>query len=257
MNTLMKLTLALLPSLTLAGGFDTDTFDSWVKMRTGGSNSPVYWYAVGRVYSYPDGELLMTMEGIDTARALADEDDANRIYQLSRKTFVYRDADTGELLTQYKGNPVTPIAYPYQLISYELKGDKLETWVEQGSGKRLQRIGPGTSIDARRAGDDIVFSAPLFLDLETPAGPYQAFEHYDFLYNPDTGDTPKCSWIRYGDLPPWAGGGPSIMHMVTWRIDEYEQLPASMRTYLESEARMWMSPPEDMAAIRALQAPAP
>ena len=47
------------------------------------------------------------------------------------------------------------------------------------------------------------------------------------------------------------------MHMVTWRIDEYEQLPASMRTYLESEARMWMAPPEDMEAIRALQAPAP
>lgn len=45
------------------------------------------------------------------------------------------------------------------------------------------------------------------------------------------------------------------MHMVTWRIDSYEQLPVSMRSYLEAEARLWMAPP--MAAIRALQAAAP
>ena len=236
-----------------ANGFDRDTFRAWVDMRTGGDGRPVYWYAVGEVYAYPSGELLMTVEGIDTARTLWDENDPDVAHQLSRKTFYYRDAVTGQVLREYQGKPVEPIEYPYQFISYELKGDRLQTWVEQGSGRALQRIGPGEDIRARRIGESLLFSAPLFLDLEFPGGRYQAFEHYDFLVEPGSDAPAQCSWVRYGDLPPWAGGKPSIMHMVTWRIDDYEALPARMREYLEAEAPLWMAPPKDLADIRALQ----
>jgi hypothetical protein len=250
----IALLLALIPCAASANGFDPEMFRSWVDMRTGGDGEPVYWYAVGEVYEYPSGKLLMTVEGIDTARTLWDEADANTAYQLSRKTFVYRDSETGDVLREYAGNPVQQIEYPYQFITYQLREDRLQTFVEQGAGKMKQRIGPGEDIRARRVGDGVLFSAPLFLDMEIPgAGRYQAFEHYDFMVEPGSDVTPQCSWVRYGDLPPWAGGGPSIMHMVTWRIDNYADLPESMRSYLESDARLWMEPPRDLAEIRRLQ----
>ena len=253
-RSLIALLLAALPLAVTANGFDRETFRAWVDMRTGGDGEAVYWYAVGEVYDYPSGELLMTVEGIDTARTLWDEADANTAYQLSRKTFVYRDAETGEVLREYAGQPVQQIEYPYQFITYQLQADRLQTFVEQGAGKMKQRIGPGEDIRARSVGDGILFSAPLFLDMEIPgAGRYQAFEHYDFMVEPGSDAAPQCSWVRYGDLPPWAGGGPSIMHMVTWRIDNYADLPESMRSYLESDARLWMEPPRDLAEIRQLQ----
>ncbi len=249
----MGLALLYLPGLVFANGFDQETFKTWVDMRAGGSDKAVYWYAVGEVFAYPSGELLMTVEGIDTARTVWDEEDANTAYQLSRKTFVYRDAKTGEVLKEYRGKPVEQIEYPYQLITYQLKDDRLRTFVEQGAGPMLQRIGPGEDIRARRVGSGILFSAPLFLDMEFPGGRYQAFEHYDFMVEPGSAAIPQCSWVRYGDLPPWAGGTPSIMHMVTWRIDDYAELPAGLRDYLEVEARLWMAPPEDFNEIRVLQ----
>jgi hypothetical protein len=82
----------------------------------------------------------------------------------------------------------------------------------------------------------------------------QAFEHYDFF---DQGAVPgvthpfQISWLRFGDLP--AGLGKGVMHMVSWRVDRYADLPESIRGYLESEARLWLEPPKDIAEIRRLQ----
>ncbi len=249
------LLLGLLPLQAPATGFDPATFQRWVEMRVG-TGDPVYWYCVGTVYSYPDGKPLMRVEGIDTARLDRTLSTTGLAHQLSRKVFVYRDLATGSMLTEWNKRPLPPIAYPYQYITYELKGEKLETFVEQGVAPRVQRIGPGTGIVTRRVGETLVFTAPLFLDFPTPSGErYQAFENYDFFVHPRSSGLThpyQISWLRYGDLP--GGDGKSIMHMVAWRVDRYADLPESIRGYLESDAgRLWKEPPRDLAEIRRLQ----
>lgn len=235
-------------------GFTRETFAQWVDMRVG-RGEPVYWYAVGTVYTYPEGKPVMRMEGVDAARLERSLSSATEAHQVSRKTFVYRDADTNAVLREYQGKPLPPIAYPYQYITYALRDNALETWVEQGAGARKQRIGPGTDLAVRRIGNTLAFSAPLFLDMPMPGGArMQAFEHYDFF---DQGAVPgvthpfQISWLRFGDLP--AGLGKGVMHMVSWRVDRYADLPESIRGYLESEARLWLEPPKDIAEIRRLQ----
>ncbi len=262
----MRLTALLVSAVLLAlpGGrvvaseaFDRESFEDFVAMRTG-DGEPVYWYTTGTVYSYPDGEALFLMEGIDTARHVRDPEDEVRVKQLSRKVFFYRDIDSGEVLREYRGREVTPIAYPYQLITYALDEGRLLTWVEQGSGPMLQRFGPIDNIQLRRIGRTRVYTAPLFLDF--PIGNnrrYQAFENYDFFIHPD--DTGlaypnQLSWVRYGDLPPFAGDGHAIIHLVSWRVDSYDALPEAMRDYLENDAPLWRAPPEDLEEIRELQA---
>jgi len=235
-------------------GFTPEVFARWVDMRVG-KGEPVYWYAVGTVYTYPEGKPVLRMEGIDAARLERSLSSPTQAHQVSRKTFIYRDPTSNALLREWQGQPLPPIAYPYQYITYTLIDGGLETWVEQGAGPRKQRIGPGTDLTARHLGNTIAFSAPLFLDLPLANGMrMQAFEHYDFFDQGAAGGVThpfQISWLRFGDLP--AGLGKGVMHMVSWRVDRYADLPESIRSYLESEARLWLEPPKDIAEIRRLQ----
>jgi hypothetical protein len=43
------------------------------------------------------------------------------------------------------------------------------------------------------------------------------------------------------------------MRRVTWRIDNYATLAAGLRDCLVAETRLWMTPPKDLAGIRAPQ----
>jgi hypothetical protein len=253
--------LTLLASMLLAPrasaadrGFTPEIFKQWADMRVG-QGQPVYWYAVGVAYTYPEGKPVMRLEGIDAARLETQLSTATEAHQVSRKVFVYRDIETNAILREWQGKPLPPIAYPYQYITYSLRGNGIETMVEQGAGARLQRIGPGTDIVARQIGNTVAFSAPLFLDLPLPSGArMQAFEHYDFFNQaaaPGIKHPYQISWLRFGDLP--AGLGKGVLHMVSWRVDQYADLPPSIRAYLESEARLWLQPPRDIAEIRQLQ----
>jgi hypothetical protein len=266
MTTLTRFSALLVVAATLsamaspplaARGFDADAFRSFVDMRAG-RGEPVYWYCEGTVYAYPSGKPLMRMEGIDTARLWRDPAEPAVAKQLSRKTFFYRDIDSGEVLTAFNGQPLAPIEYPYQFITYALQGDRVQTFVEQGRAPRLQRIGPAEDMQVRRVRGDFMFSAPLFLDFPAAGGArYQTFENYDFVVSGRRDADPathRLSWLRYGDLP---GAGKTVMHLVAWRIDNYPELPAPMRQYLETKAKLWMKPPADIAEIRALQAASP
>jgi hypothetical protein len=239
-----------------ASGFDRRLFDLWVSARAG-DGAPVYWYSTGTMRAYPSGELLATMEGFDTARSFRPERNQPLVHQYSRKIYIFRDTVSGEVIRERGGVKAEPIAYPYQFITYELKGDIVATMVEQGSGARVQRIGPGSSMTARWLGNTAAFSAPLFLDFPIPAGGrYTAWENYDFFVQTARGvrEPHQLSWVRYGPAPTWAGGVPTIMHLTTWRIERYEDLPATMRTYIDVDAPLWKAPPRDLADIRRLQA---
>lgn len=257
LSTLIALSgLATAPAMATEHSFDAALFQQWVDMRVG-RGEPVYWYCVGTVFSWPTGKPLMRVEGIDTARLDRSLSTPTMAHQLSRKTFVYRDLASNAILTEWNGRRLPPIEYPYQYITYELVDGGLTTWVEQGAAPRVQRIGPGTDILARRFGNTVAFSAPLFLDFPGRDGTrMQAFENYDFFVHPSDSGVQhpfQISWLRYGELG--SGIGPTVMHMVAWRIDRYEDLPASIRDHLERDGKLWRTPPRDLAEIRQLQQP--
>jgi hypothetical protein len=236
------------------GGFNQQLFDQFVELRVG-TGDPVYWYMKGEVYSYPDGELIAIIEGFDTGRVLRPEGSKDTAYQLSRKIYVYRNPETGELLEEYNGNLVTYIEYPYQYITLKLEGDELALYVEQTKDGRLQKIGPVTGTSVRRVGETVVYSAPMFLNIETPRGKYEAYENYDFFLHAKENPRYQLAWNRFADRAPWAGTGRVMLQMIGWRVDRFENLPGTIRTYVEKEAPLWKEPPRDMDEIRELQKP--
>lgn len=242
------------PIQTVDEQFTPDLFSKFVEMRVG-RGEPVYWYCTGELYSYPEGKLIARVEGVDTARYLKSESTSTKAVQVSRKTFVYRDPETNEILHEINGRKVTPIEYPYQYITYELKDGKLLSTVEQGKLPNVQKIGPDGMSRVKRYGSTIVFSAPLFINIETARGKYQAYENYDFYYQlKGAGQFPyQLTWNRRGLLPPFFGGGDSVFQLVSYRVDKFEFLPKSMREYLDKDAPMWKEPPRDLKEIAELQ----
>lgn len=233
--------------------FNEDVFNKWIDMRVGNGKSPAIWYCFGEVYSYPSGKLVARMEGIDQANLIrATKDSA---IQLNRKIFLYENID-GSVMYENNGQPVEHIEYPYQLIKYVLNGDKLKTWVTQGVGERMQTMGPGYNSTARKLGENYVFSSPVFLNFETPRGKYEAFENYDFFVNfsaKNTKDKYQLTWNRYGDLPPFIGGGKGVIQLVCYRVDKFDDLPQTLKKHIREKAPLWKAPPKDMEEIKQMQ----
>lgn len=256
---ILPLLLTTLNTLAQNVPFNREVFDRWVDMRVGDGKRPALWYCYGEVYSYPDGKLVARMEGIDQANLIRVS--ADSVIQVNRKIFVYTDPQTGAVLYEMNGKPVTHIEYPYQKITYALRGDHLVTYVEQGTAPRITKMGPGTKTNARKLGRTYVFSSPVFLNFESPRGKYEAYENYDFIVNDGaklTKDRYQLTWNRFGDLPGFtvAGNGPAgkgVIQLVCYRVDSFDDLSEPLKKHIREKAPLWQNPPKDLAEIAKLQ----
>ena len=230
---------------------------TWVDARAG-TGAPVHWVSEGGVYDYPSGEKLLGMIGFDSSTVIWPDDPDGTVIHLTRKTYTYTNPVSGEILTEYKGRAVEPIAYPYQLITYRMKEGRIFGAVEQGVGDQVQKIQSRNGMQVRRLGQGTTaVTASVFLDFPIAGGSrYQAWENYDFfLHSDETVDEPhQLSWQRYGALPPFAGEGNAIYHLLSWRVESQDEFPPVLLEWARKEMPMWLRPPADLDEVRALQA---
>ena len=228
----------------------------WVDARAG-TGEPVHWLAEGGVYAYPSGEKLFGMIGFDSSTVIWPDQPGGEVMHLTRKTFAYTDPETGEVITEHNGKPVEPIAYPYQLITYRFENGKIYGDVEQGAGERVQKIKSEDGMRVRSMGSSTTaVTASVFPDFPLPGGRrYEAWENYDFfIHDGDSvGEPHQMSWQRYGGLPPWAGEGKAIYHLLSWRVESLDEFPPDLLAWAKAEKPLWLKPPADLAEIRALQ----
>lgn len=251
-----------------------DTFESFVTMRTGidlsnhlpasstegpspGSSEAVYWVGEGQLYESPSGKIIANIEGFDVSKGVFM--DQNHIRQFSRKIFWFRDPNTNELLTEYNGLPVKPIKYDWQV--FDLKRGYNPTDPSMApilpSVVKGPRSVPCMPITPRYAGSDVIhYQCPLFIDIETPKGAYQAWEIYDYTLDltHDANRPPSLSWSRQGSNPPFIQGGKGVMHFLGHRLNSFEELPDRMRTLVEEEYSLFRDPPVDMEEVHQLEA---
>ena len=232
-----------------------DVLKIWVDARAG-TGDPVHWISEGGIYAYPSGEKLFGMVGFDSSTVIWPDEPGEKVVHLTRKTFAYTDAETGEMLTEYNGQTVEPIAYPYQLIEYRYENGRIYGDVTQGTGDRVQKIISEDGITARPVGDSWAFTAAVFLDFPLPSGDqYQAWENYDFFIHPEgTVEEPhQMTWQRYGALPAWAGGEQAIYHLLTHRVESQDEFPPALLAWAQENKPQWLSPPADLDEIESIQ----
>jgi hypothetical protein len=256
----LLLPLIAVPSAAVAQGDSRDAvspeFRAWVDARAG-TGQPVHWVAEGGVYEYPSGRKLFGMVGFDSSRVIWPGRPGDPVIHLTRKTFAYTDPQTGEVLREYNGQPVTPVAYPYQMITYRQDGAQIFADVEQGAGRAVQTIKARDGIRYRWIGaDTLAVTAPIFLDFPLPGGArYEAWENYDFFIHQGgkVAEPHQMSWQRFGSLPPWAGKGKAIYHLLSWRVEDQNQFPPMILAWAKAAMPMWLIPPADVAEVRKLQ----
>ena len=234
---------------------ETDVLKAWVDARAG-TGAPVHWVSEGGIYAYPSGEKLFGMIGFDSSTVIWPENPGDKVIHLTRKTFAYTDAETGEVITEYNGNTVEPIAYPYQMIEYRYENGRIYGDVTQGTGDRVQKIISEDGIAARQIGNTWAFTAAVFLDFPLPNGAqYEAWENYDFFINPVGGveEPHQMSWQRYGALPAWAGGEKAIYHLLSHRVESQDEFPPKLLEWARDSKPQWLTPPADLDEIKAIQ----
>ncbi|MEP3225708.1 MAG: hypothetical protein ABJO01_07025 [Parasphingorhabdus sp.] len=232
-----------------------DALRTWVNGRAG-TGKPVHWVSDGGVYAYPSGEKLFGLIGMDSSTVIWPKNPGEEIVHLTRKTFAYTDKDSGEVITEYKGNKVKPIAYPYQLIRYRLENDLIYGDVEQGVGERKQFIKAKNGIPFRKLGNSYLYNASVWLDFPLPSGQqYQAWENYDFFFHPEgsVSEPHQMTWQRYGKLPAWAGGQIVVTHLQSWRVERQADIPAQILNWVKKDKPQWLTPPKDMGEVKSLQ----
>lgn len=232
-----------------------DPLETWGRLRLGlgsgpGSSASVYWVGEGALYEAYSGKILAIFEGFDVARGVDLGD--GRVRQVSRKVFWYRDPDTGEVLTEFEGRPVTPIKYDSQVIDYFRNDDGSVGYSVESSKRPLKGALPPAKITSRMMGPhQMCVNAPVFVDIPG----YQAWEFYDFQCDPSfpSDRPPTCAWTRQGPAPPFdADGAQTMMKFAGYRADRYEDLPERMREEVERACPLFREPPRD-EEVGALQ----
>lgn len=259
MNTVSIRTLMLASALTLAtshfavaGGFDQDMFERFVESNMGTDGKPVYYYSIGTVKTFPGGKLLANIEGVDMARLLKRDADGT-VHKASRKMFILRDQKTGAVIEKIDGKPNDQSFYPYQYMTFKLgEHGELHGGSTQGAGAKKHFVNFAGGIEARRVGNIDVFSAVNSRQSDDGTGSY---EMYEFWVLPKNSNIKPSSTLTLTlvDWQPLGKGKPVYTHRTSWRVDRYEDLPASLRDYIDAKAPLYREPPRNMAEIERLQ----
>lgn len=240
-GTLLFLAL-LLSNGARAGGFTPELFNTWLDLRTGGGDTDTYWYSEGVLKSFPDGAVIAEMVGFDASTLIRDPEDPAKATQLSRKIFYWFDPDTGERLER------KPIAYEYQVKTYELDGDEIIYAVESRAGKRVSFVPPTKNYSVKQVDGTLWFNYTVFIQRGDGK-----FENSDFYLIPGDELTDReryqHSWVSYGV-------GPIMSNAVAWRYTDFEDMPERIKDIVREEAPLWMAPPRSMTEVEELRAQA-
>ena len=243
--------------------------------HTPGESSAVYWVGTGELYEAYSGRLLARFEGFDVGKGIILDDDGtdncSHVRQFSRKIFWWRHPESNAIMTEYDGKPIEPIRYDYQVFDYRrppsTQDEDFPSTDFSCIGTELPPILPSIisgprevpvlPITAETSGRNrLAFQCPVFIDVETPMGSYQAWENYDYTHDisfPE-GQPPICVWARQGAAAPFVENGKGVMRSRAYRVEDYDHLPESVRNLVETdEYGLFRNPPKDMAEVERLQ----
>ena len=242
----------------VAGGYTPEDFTNFVHTRFGRDGDPVYWYGVGDASTFPDGKMFMRTEGYDIGRLHSLDSEKSKAVGLTRKMIVMRDPVSGEILKMPDGKPMWRDNFTYQLFNVRLEDGFIVYDVESGAGRfrGTTRGGPNRS-EVQHFPGMTIYATPVnysLPDVTGAGGDLRVWEHYDFIeYETPGGKEYSATWAGAFPLPPPMGPGRSSMHGFFQRYDNYADVPASLRNFVEEYAPLWKAPPVDMDEIRKMQ----
>ncbi|KAL3690639.1 hypothetical protein R1sor_004290 [Riccia sorocarpa] len=217
------------------------SFQRWVSIRTGSNGRIVFWHSKGKLYDYLTGEPLVNVEAVDVTRGVFFSPDT--MHQLSERIFLFRDRDSNEVLTEYKGVPLTPIHHSF---SHTWNASQAFTKVTKGPGNKYESL--KVNVSATRQPNEkskLTFNCRISLTVGIDEGKFQWHEIGDYDFREDSSDPDDvyhCSLLYMGAIPPIFHL--AVMHLSGWRVDDVNRPPASCKDYVQLGNISWIEQPE-------------
>ncbi len=243
--------------LDLSDPRDVLTANRKIQCSTKDGQAITYWWH-GTAYSRRQGEadkVLFDVEGMNVRQctSVKDEKRGNGYKLVSREILLYKDAESGEVLSTWT-NPWTGDSVdvlhvandPVNFTSYEIGRDgKPAKWT-------------ATTMDGRwwsTATIPLFYPNPLAGEYQPEiGGTYHATEMFNFL-----GDTKsllndrvhtaevQVGWVRMSDWLPWMmmGGrdGVIYMHTAGRKLDSWDDLSDTMKKEIATHYPDYVGPP--------------
>ena len=168
-----------------ASGVTPDQFQSWVEARCG-TGEPVYWYARGDARVFPGGEVLFRFDFMEENRLVTDPANPEAKVCLGRKMNLFLDKDTGELLREFRGQPVEQLIYPYQMIAMSLEDGGVTAVATQGAGEYLRTYDLKDTISVSDFGGRRSYDAASMFTSRREAGVLNTFEYLTYSMPPES-----------------------------------------------------------------------
>jgi hypothetical protein len=232
------------------GKFTPEAMEDFMSLRLGDTGDTVFWHGFGDITSFPGGEVVARVEGVDVGRLLSYDKENNRAEQLSRKFLFYKDPETGELLKDENGEVRVMTYFKFQHFKFHLDDGRMMFSCTQGDGVNNFELSGGVNSETHKLGGQTVYSTPFNL----MKGPMKIWENYDFVSSPDgSGGMDYAGyWARVGEAPPWLGGGMCTMHSYFKRYDAFNTLPANLQDFMNEYVPLWKEAPKDLEEIANL-----
>ena len=101
----------------------------------------------------------------------------------------------------------------------------------------------------------IAFQCPIFIDVPTDKGKYQAWEMYDYFIDTDYKENyfrpPSFSWSRQGPNPPFSDR--AVCHFTGHRVTSFQDLPSHIQQIITRDYPLFSNPPTGMEEIKELE----
>ncbi|KAL3697993.1 hypothetical protein R1sor_012069 [Riccia sorocarpa] len=217
------------------------SFQRWVSIRTGSNGRIVFWHSKGKLYDYLTGEALVNVEAVDVTRGVFLSPDA--MHQLSERIFLFRDRDSNEVLTEYKGVNLTPVHHSF---SHTWNASQTFTKVTKGPGNKYESLKVNVSAIRRHSDKfNLTFNCRISLTVDIEEGKFQWHEIGDYDFREDSSDPDEvyhCSLLYMGAIPPISHI--AVMNLSGWRVDDISRLPASFKDYVQLGNISWIEQAE-------------
>ncbi len=246
--------------LDLADANDAIRVDQKMNCSLKQGDVVVYWWK-GGAFSRVQGEkdrLLFNVEGMNI-RHCKNYQDEKRGYgyrSVSREILLYKDAETNEVLKKWK-NPWTGQEVDVIHVANDPVNMRRPSYAMSEDGKPYKSDVHIVGARTWSTGEaPLFYKNPLGGDYQEYVGnDYHAMEALNgYVYTDDLLDGSKAklatytlSWARFSDWLPWMqmGGrtGMMIFSTVGGRVDNFADLPDSIRKEIEANYPAYKEPP--------------
>jgi hypothetical protein len=238
---------ALASSLAAAGAgaapMAQEDFADYVWGRAGGGEI-IYRVSSGFAYDIDSGEVVARLEGHEVARAVSSSTEPGTVYHIARAMLLYRHPETDAVFEAYPGSDPEALT---AVSAYRFSDGAFQWRFGRPASGAPPRVMPG-GVDCDHQGT--VLQCMRSLSRMDDTG--MSVIEYRWTVDRSAASPQAAARSEFAETEPPHPGiseGPIMIRLSSYRAPSWEDVPETLRTWIEEEAPGFATLPDDVEAL--------